>query len=103
MNPANDNHHPPRIPCANTQPHVCLGPLGPQEREAGSPGRFLVRITSYRWRLCDPDGLVGKHLLDCARYAGIIPDDSPKEIDYQITQIKCKKEEEKTVLTIEKI
>jgi hypothetical protein len=99
----NDNPDPLRLPGADTQRNVCNGPLGQAQGEAEGSGRFLVRIASYRWRLCDPDALVGKHLLDCARYAGIIPDDSPKEIDYKIFQIKCKKGEEKTVMTIERI
>ena len=99
----NDHHNPPRIPGSNAQRDVRNEPLGKAQGKAEGSGRFLVRIASYRWRLCDPDGLVGKHLLDCARYAGIIPDDSPKEIDYQIFQIKCKKGEEKTVMTIERI
>jgi hypothetical protein len=51
-------------------------------------GKCIVRITSYRTRLCDPDNLVGKWHLDSLRYARILHDDRPEDITYTITQKK---------------
>ena len=78
------------------QPAVRRESLEPEQRKAYYSGRCLVRITSYRCgRQCDPDNLVGKWYLDSLRYAGIIADDRPEDIDYQIQgrRVATKKEE----------
>jgi hypothetical protein len=56
----------------------------------GSPRRFRVRITSYRRRLIDPDNLFVKPFIDCLRYAEIIPNDRPQDIELQVGQEKVK-------------
>ena len=69
-------------------------PLAETERKTLYTGKVLVRITSYRRRLLDRDNLCGKYFLDAARYSRIICDDTPEDIEYQISQFKVKKAED---------
>ena len=90
---------------ADPKQAVCDKPLGKNEGEKRNTesvsGRSKVSITSFRRRLCDPDGLCGKYALDCCRYAGFLRDDTAAEISYSISQVKVKtKEEERTEITI---
>ena len=72
------------------------------EAQTRHTGRFLVSVTSIRKRLLDADNLVPKWHIDCLRYAGIIPDDSPDKCEIKIAQRKCEKgEEEKIEITID--
>lgn len=83
------NHHltcPPRG--AEPQPIVCHEPVAAAQREISHSGRISVRVTSFRRRLCDPDNLCPKYFIDCLRYAGLIPDDRPQDIDLQVSQVK---------------
>lgn len=76
-------------------------PLGSEKVQGRSDGRFLVRITSIRNRLADEDGLCEKYVLDCCRYAGLIPDDSPGICKVETLQRKAAKgEEEHTEIVI---
>lgn len=76
--------------------------LEPMQRKTLYTGRVLVWIKSYRRRLCDEDGLVGKYFLDAIRYSNLVRDDSPAHVSYKISQEKvAKKEEERTEITIE--
>lgn len=69
--------------------------------EARPARRIHVRIVSVRKRLCDPDNLSPKWLLDCLRYCGAIRDDTPEEITLETTQRKAKKgEQEHTVIEL---
>lgn len=99
----NDNHHSPRLQGAKPQRTVCDEPLATTQGEAKGSGRVHVRVTSFRSRLIDPDNIAAKYLVDCCRYAGLIVDDTAAQIEYSCSQIKCKKGEEKTVITIGKI
>jgi hypothetical protein len=77
------------------------GPLAAPEAEAGHSGRFLVCVTSYRRRLLDQDNLCEKYHVDCSRYAGLLPADSPDRAEIKVSQIKVKtKDEEKTLIEI---
>lgn len=77
------------------------GSLAASEAPQGGSGRVSIRIVSFRKRLCDPDNLCGKAFVDCLRYSGIIPDDRPEDIDYQVTQTKVRtSEDERTEITI---
>jgi hypothetical protein len=60
------------------------------EGEAQSLGRVVVRFTQYRVQLLDDDNLAGsiKDLLDGVKHSHLIRDDSSKEIDLQVNQIK---------------
>lgn len=76
-------------------------PLAKAKGKESNSGRFRVLVTSYRRRLTDQDNLAPKFFIDCLRYAGVIPDDSPQAIDYSITQVKVrKKEEERTEIEV---
>lgn len=77
-------------------------PLAKAKGKEGDARRFRVRVTSFRRRLTDQDNLAPKFFIDCLRYAGVIPDDSPQAIDYSITQVKVrKKEEERTEIEVD--
>jgi hypothetical protein len=68
-----------------------------------SPVDILVH--SYRYRLCDPDGISIKWALDAIVKAGILIDDKSeniKEIRFKQTKIK-KPAEESTVVTISEV
>jgi hypothetical protein len=76
-------------------------PLEAKEVQGRTDGRFLVRVESIRKRLADEDGLCEKYVLDCCRYAGLIPDDSPELCKVETSQRKAAKgEEEHTQITI---
>ena len=78
-------------------------PLEEKEVQGCADGRFLVRVTSVRRRLADEDGLCEKYVLDCCRYAGLIPDDSPELCKVETSQRKAAKgEEEHTIIEITK-
>jgi hypothetical protein len=68
--------------------------LGAGEGEARHTGRFLVRVTSVRKRLLDPDNLAEKYHIDCCRYAGLIHQDSADKIEIQTGQRKAARNEE---------
>ena len=67
--------------------------------------RVDLRIVSYRTRLADADGISAKAAIDGLVRAGVISDDSPKEVrEVCYTQIKVKnKNEEKTVIQITRV
>lgn len=60
-------------------------------------------IHSFRYRLCDPDGLSAKAVIDGLVNVGVLTDDSAKqikEISFKQTKIP-KTQDEKTVIEIE--
>jgi len=89
---------------SQSQPTIRHEPLVTRTREKENSERYVVRIRSYRCgRLCDPDNLVGKYFVDALRYAGIIPDDTPEKIIYQIAQEKVKtRKEERTEVEVDR-
>lgn len=72
------------------EPAVCDEPVGSEKGEDAMSQRTLVRITSYRKRLLDPDNLTGgaKYLIDGIRHAGLISDDRPEDIELVVAQQK---------------
>jgi hypothetical protein len=87
---------------ANTQSGIRDGTLAEKKVKARDSRKRAVRITSYRVKLADVEGLCGKWHLDALRYAGLIHDDTEEDITYQITQKKVqKKNQEKTLIEIE--
>lgn len=68
-----------------------------------SPVNVLVH--SYRYRLCDPEGISIKWCLDAIVKAGILVDDKPENIqEVRFRQTKIPKtEDERTVITLEEI
>ena len=78
--------------------------MGEEEAQGRDFQRNLVRITSYRCRLLDPDNLAGgcKYAIDAIRKAKVIKDDREKDIRLEIFQVKVKtRKEEKTVIEVE--
>ena len=61
-----------------------------------------VHVLSIRKRLADADGISAKYAIDGIVKAGLLADDSPKEVkSVSYSQEKTKKgEEEKTIITI---
>jgi len=77
-------------------------PLRAPQDQARDAVRFLVCIESRRRKLLDPDNLCAKYVLDCCRYAGLIPDDRPQDIEFKCFQTQVETEEEEcTIVTIE--
>jgi hypothetical protein len=71
------------------EPHPVHEPAPANERKEDSPSsRLRVVIISFRARLCDPDNLFVKPLIDAIRYARLIPDDSPDHIELTLRQVK---------------
>jgi hypothetical protein len=69
--------------------------------QACAPRLLLVRVTGVRSRLLDEDNLCEKFHIDCLRYAGIIPDDSPDKVRIETRQRKAVKgEAECTVIEV---
>ena len=91
------------LPDTKPQCIVRNEPLAAKENQGPNAGRTIVRFVSYRLRLCDPDDLCPKYLLDGLRYAGLIPGDSEAEVDYERPrQVKVyHKKDERTEITIE--
>ncbi len=86
------------------EPSSCPGTLGPSEVEKAVNGRFLVRVESVRKRLLDEDNLCEKFIVDCCRYAGLIPGDAPGQTKIEVSQRKCGKGETEHVnVSIERI
>lgn len=92
-----------KTPGPKPEQNVRHEPVGKKKGKAGNPVRFLVCIVSYRSRLCDPDNLCPKYFVDCLRYAEVIPDDSQAEIELKVSQVKVKRELERTEITVYEI
>lgn len=64
-------------------------------------GRFLIRVTSVRKCLLDEDNLCEKYVVDCCRYAGLLPGDGPGKTKIEVAQRKAGKgETEHTLVEI---
>ena len=81
--------------------HAAVGKTRAQKADSG---RFLVRVTSVRNRLLDEDNLCVKLVVDCCRYAGLIPGDSAGETKIEACQRKVAKgETPHTIVEISRI
>lgn len=101
IQPIHENH--PKRPRTNAvvEPDSCHAPLAEEEVQGFADGRFLIRLVSVRKRLADEDGLCEKYLVDCCRYAGLLPNDAPGICKIETTQRKAQKgEQEHTEITI---
>lgn len=76
-------------------------PLAACEDAKPIAGRVLVRFTSRRRRLIDPDNISVKASLDCLRRAGILANDTAEHVSLETRQEKVGKgEREETVVEI---
>ena len=89
---------------SNVEQVACDEPIQ-ASRIATFDTRVDIRIVSYRTRLADADGISAKAAIDGLVHAGVISDDSPKEVrEVSYTQIKVtNKEDEKTVIQIRRL
>lgn len=69
------------------------------EENKGLDSRVNITVTSYRKRKHDPDGISVKAVLDGIVRAGLLPDDSCKEVE-SITFKSIISKEEKTIIEI---
>ena len=92
-----------RPPCRpQSKPALCHEPLGSSPGEVKNPNRCVVSVVSFRTRLLDLDNLCPKYFVDSLRYAKLISDDSPAEIELRISQVKVKdKQAERTEIELE--
>lgn len=80
----------------------CDEPLETDQGQEGTAKPVHIRFTSVRKRLCDPDNLCVKWLLDCLRYCGAIEGDEPEKISLEVKQRKaCSGEPEHTLIEVE--
>lgn len=86
-----EGHAPAVRPKLERRDHA--GALGPRQKKEGDSRCFLVRVTSFRRRLIDTDNLCEKFVVDCCRYAGLIPDDRPGQTEIEVRQQKVGKED----------
>lgn len=64
--------------------------------------RVRITIHSYRKRLADPDGISGKAAIDGCVKAGLLGDDSPKEVA-EVRHRQSQSKTERTVIEIEEV
>ena len=83
---AGHTRHNPKLEC-----DIGPEPLAQDKAEKGATGRVHIIFISRRKRLCDPDNLSVKWLLDCLRYCGAIAGDEPEKITLEVKQEKCTK------------
>lgn len=90
----------PTVKVQNTEPKqaVCTIALAEVESEKGSHGRIGVRVLSKRARLLDIDNIAVKYIVDELRYAGLLRDDSPADIELTVTQEKVAHREDECTL-----
>ncbi len=90
-----------QAPSAESQSLVQHEPLGAPEGKASHATRYALSVTSYRVRLTDPDNLCPKYFVDSLRYAGLIPDDTCRDIELSIRQVRVKtKAEQRTEIEL---
>lgn len=95
-------NHQRKIPHPFPQSALCNESVAATKGKNRNPERCLVRITSFRCRLTDPDNLCPKYFIDSLRYASAIPDDRQEDIILETRQEKVKSyAQERTVIEIE--
>ena len=65
----------------------------------GSDSRVNIKVTSYRKRKHDPDGVSAKYVIDGLVRRGVLSDDSTQEVR-QVTFKSIISDEEKTIIEI---
>ncbi len=92
------------VPVADTERPIQYAP--PKTEQGCFVGKIVdLHFHSRRYRLADPDGLIGKAVIDGLVDFGLLENDSAKEIRFIIhSQEKIPKgEPEETILTIEEV
>jgi hypothetical protein len=97
-----DKNHLPGQGCAPVKPAVMESrprpkQVGPRKIKEVDPRKFHVVVTNYRRRLLDEDNLCEKYVVDCVRYARIIPGDAPQTTHIEVRQCKVDSESDERV------
>lgn len=101
---ADDQKASPDAVRAKLEPDRESGTLSARKAQKEDSGRFLVRVTSVRRILLDEDNLCEKFIVDCCRYAGLLPSDRPGKTKIEVAQRKVEKgEEEHTVVELYRV
>ena len=100
MKNEDDPHTPRKTQGAKSKRTVRNDALGEKKGKGGNAAGVLVRVTSRRTRLIDPDNLTPKYFIDCCRYCGWIADDSASHVRVETSQEKVCKEDEETIIEI---
>jgi len=97
----NKNENQASLPFANMESAVSHAPLGTQKGQ-GLDTPCRIHIHSRRHRLTDPDGISAKAAIDGIVIAGILPDDTAKQIkEITFSQEKIPKSEiEETIIEL---
>ena len=92
------------VPATDLEPNPCNAALSAHGFKTLA-SRVNIRVISYRKLNHDPDGISAKAVIDGIVRAGILTDDSSKQVEsVNFKSYKTKKgEEEKTVIEIEEI
>jgi len=91
------------LPASNMEQTARLSSVAKKENPRLDPRRrIILRITSYRHRLADPDGISAKALIDGLVHCGVCADDSSAQIaEVRTPQVKISKDQqEHTVVEI---
>lgn len=101
MNEEEDN-----LPVAGSSAHLesyLSDATLPKDRAQEETSRVNIHVRSYRRLNCDPDGISAKAALDGIVEAGILADDSAKQVACFSSEVitGCGKDEEATLIIIE--
>lgn len=94
----NESHHRIAVPAADMEPVLSDAPL-PANGTPAFTSRVNVHVINYRRRITDPDGISCKAVLDAIVHAGILADDSSKQIKIYSVEVR-KAKVEKTIIEI---
>lgn len=92
------------LPYANMEPDPCN-----ESKRSNAMQKInkpvVISVHSRRYRFADPDGISAKWAIDAIVKAGVLVDDSAKEVkEVRFSQEKISKEfEEDTIITIEEV
>lgn len=89
-----------QTPHANAQPDIGHEPLATPEAKEANPSRVRVSIKAFRAHDADADALVPKWFIDCLRYAGIIKNDTRRDIILEVEECLCSKQDERTEIEV---
>ena len=82
-----------------------------KKQDKGSNGKRIVKVPGIRvvlerfaLRPVDTDNVYEKYAIDALRFTGLIPDDSPDDIELLTRSLRCySREEERVVITLSHI
>jgi len=91
--PRNEDTSGPRKP----ERPVRHEPMVKDEGKKAHSGRVHIRVTRRSKRPTDPDNNLGKYFIDSLRYAGVLHDDTEKDVTIEMRQEKVREKEETVI------